>query len=247
MADDSVYSKGLVEEALPSATSDQAWRGERLDKYGGQFVMPIGAFPQALAVEGSYFVATNPTSGTGLIGIAASTALDDLETFLHIRNTSSTKKVYLHYLHLKVTAAGTNGTTFGCVMKGDRGASRFTSGGATITAINPNMASTNTATDVVIKAGPCVTTAATSDARLIGDYPLRTVIKVIGDSYLFTFGAGTPSTFSGIPIEGTTQAALQIPCPPVILGENDQFLFHEFGASQSVGAAYTMSMGFWFR
>jgi hypothetical protein len=33
----------------------------------------------------------------------------------------------------------------------------------------------------------------------------------------------------------------------VILGENDQFLFHDYGASQTVGAAYTLSMGFWFR
>jgi hypothetical protein len=109
------------------------------------------------------------------------------------------------------------------------------------------MSSIDTASGVTVYGGPLVTTAASASVRILGDYPLRTVIKVIGDSYLFTFGAAMPGTFSGVPLEGTTQCAFQIPCPPVILGENDQFLFHDYGASQTVGAAYTLSMGFWFR
>jgi hypothetical protein len=242
-----IYNRGLVGTARPTAVDDEEWKGLRTTRYGEQLVTPVGNFPQALSEEESYFVATNPTSGTGLVGIAASTAFDAAETFLLIRNTHATKKVYLHYLHLKATAAGTNGTTFGVTMTGDRGTSRFTSGGATIVAVNPNMSSTANANDVVIKAGPLVTTAASSDARLLGDYPLRTVIKVIGDSYLFQFGAAMPGTFCGVPLEGTTQVSMQIPCPPVVLGENDQFLLHDYAASQTVGAAFTMSLGFWFK
>jgi hypothetical protein len=242
---DYIYNRGLVNESLPTAGTDEAWKGMRVGARGEQWVQPVD--PQALAREGSYFVVTNPTPGTGLIGIAASTAYDAAESFLHMRNTSTTKKVHLHYMHLKCTAAGTNGTTFGATMVADRGTSRYTSGGATLTPVNVNLASSASGADVVIKAGPLVTTAASADARIIGDYPLRTVIKVIGDSYLFTFGAVAPLPFSGVPIEGTTQTALQIPCPPVVLGENDQFLFHEYGASQSVGAAYTLSLGFWLR
>lgn len=247
MSDDSVYSKGLINEANPTAATDDDWKGIRLNRFHEQAMQPKGDFPQSLADEGSYFVVTNPTPGTGLIGIAATGAYDAAETFLMMRNTSSTKKVYLHYLHLKATAAGTNGTTFGVTMVGDRGTSRYTSGGAALTAVNPNMSSTASAAAVQIYGGPLVTTAASSSARILGDYPLRTVIKVIGDSYLFTFGAAIPATFSGVPIEGTTQTSLQIPCPPVVLGENDQWLFHEYGASQTVGAAFTVSMGFWFR
>jgi hypothetical protein len=222
---DYIYNRGLVNESLPTAGTDEAWKGMRVGARGEQWVQPVD--PQALAREGSYFVAA--------------------ESFLHMRNTSTTKKVHLHYMHLKCTAAGTNGTTFGATMVADRGTSRYTSGGATLTPVNVNLASSASGADVVIKAGPLVTTAASADARIIGDYPLRTVIKVIGDSYLFTFGAVAPLPFSGVPIEGTTQTALQIPCPPVVLGENDQFLFHEYGASQSVGAAYTLSLGFWLR
>lgn len=241
-----IYNRGLVGEARPTKQADGNWAGVRGNGYGEQYGVDA-MDPRMLCAEGSYFVATNPTPGTGLIGIAASTAYDAAESFLHIRNTNASKVVRLHYLHLKCTAAGTNGTTFGVTMVGDRGASRYTSGGATITAVNPNMGSTNTAADVVIKAGPLVTTAASADARILGDYPLRTVLKVIGDSYLFVFGNSSLPAFSGVPLEGTTQCALQIPCPPVELGENDQFLFHEYGASQSVGAAYTMSLGFSFR
>jgi len=247
VSDDSVYSKGLVyDDENPTASENDEWKGIRINRLHEQATNRKSGFPQALAEEGSYFTVTNPTPGTGLIGIAASTAYDAAETFLMIRNVSATKKLTLHYLHLKVTAAGTNGTTFGVTMVGDRGTSRYTSGGAALTPVNPNMGSSTTS-GATVYAGPLVTTAASSSARILGDYPLRTVIKVIGDSYLFTFGAETPSTFSGIPLEGTTQASLQIPCPPVTLGENDQFLFHEYGASQSVGAAYTMSLGFWLR
>ena len=242
---DYIYNRGLVNEELPTAGTDEDWKGLRVNRRGEQMVQPLD--PIALAREGSYFVVTNPTPGTGLIGIAASTAYDAAEAFLHIRNTSTTKKVHLHYMHLKATAAGTNGTTFGVTMVGDRGTTRYTSGGATLTPVNPNMSSSATASDVVIKGGPLVTTAASADARILGDYPLRTVIKVIGDSYLFTFGGANPLSVAGVPLEGTTQTAMQIQCPPVVLGENDQFLFHEYAASQTVGAAFTMSLGFWLR
>lgn len=242
---DYIYNRGLVNEELPTAGTDEDWKGLRVGRRGEQIVQSVD--PQWLAREGSYFIATNPTPGTGLVGIAASTAYDAAETFLHIRNTSTTKKMHLHFLHLKCTAAGTNGTTWGVTMYGDRGTSRYTSGGAALTSVNPNMASSETASGVSITAGPLVTTAASSSARLLGDYPVRTVIKVIGDSYLFTFGANGLPAVSGVPLEGTTQASIQIPCAPVVLGENDQFLFHEYGASQSVGGAFTMTLGYWLR
>jgi hypothetical protein len=247
MSNDNVDIYGITNQTLPSATVDGVKSNAHFSKYGEVMTQPMGNFRHTLADEGSYYVATNPTPFTGLIGIAASDGFDDLETFLHIRNTSSTKRVYLDYLRLQVTAAGTNGVTFSAAMKLDTGATRFTSGGATITPVSPNMATTSDATAVVIKAGPCITTAATSDARLLATWNLRIgVIKVVGDTYLWKFGA-PPESLGVTGVAGTAVSQHVLAAPPVVLGENDQFLFHEFGASQTVGAAYLMELGFWYR
>jgi hypothetical protein len=92
-----------------------------------------------------------------------------------------------------------------------------------------------------------VTTAASSSSRILGEYHLRTgVIKVIGDTLNINFGdrSGNPGV---IGVAGTAVAQLGINAPPVVLAPNASFLFHEFGASQTVGAAYLMELGFWMR
>lgn len=221
----------------------------RSDRYGGAITSPLtGAKMHGLADEGSYFVAVNTTPGTGIAGIAAATAFADTAALIFLRNSASAdKRIYLNELVLSPTAAGTNGTNFNFVMRGDKGASRYTSGGSSITPANPNMGSSRTSGIDALKFGALVCTAATSEARTLHQAPLRTVIKVIGDKYRFTFGDSSPGPISGIPLEGTLQASINIPCPPVILDPGDTFLFHEFAASQSVGASYEFFMSFWVR
>ncbi len=221
----------------------------RSDRYGGAITTPLtGSLLTALAEEGSYFQITNPTPGTAIAGIAAADGLDDLEALLFLRNSlSNDKRFHLHYILLQVAAAGTNGTNFAFAMKGDKGTSRFASGGSSLTPVNMNMGSSRTTGIDRCQFGAVVTTAATSEARLLHHGLVRTVIKVIGDKYLFTFGASSPPTVSGIPLEGTTQANINIPCPPVVLDPGDTFLLHEFATSQTVAAQYQFSMGFWVR
>jgi hypothetical protein len=71
------------------------------------------------------------------------------------------------------------------------------------------------------------------------------VIKVIGDQYLFTFGQATLPNYGAVALEGTAQAAINIPCPPVVIGPGCSWLFHEIAASQSVAATYEFSAGWW--
>jgi hypothetical protein len=237
---------GLANRALPSPILDTTSGIMRISRYGETEVQAVtGSLLHGLADEGSYFVATNPTPGTAIGGIAAADGLDDLEALIFLRNGSSNdKRIYLHYILLQVAAAGTNGTNFAFAMKGDKGNSRFASGGSSITPVNVNMASSRTSGIDRLQFGAVVPTAATSEARLLHHGLVRTVIKVIGDKYLFTFGGSTPPQISGIPLEGTTQANINIPCPPVVLDPGDSFLFHEFAASQTVAATYQFSMGF---
>ncbi len=236
--------------ALPQQVSGDGENGvARGSRYGDVSVQSIhGSKLDALADEGSYFVATNPTPGTGIAGIAAADGLDDLEALIFLRNgASNDKRIHLDYIWLTVTAAGTNGTNFAFAMKGDKGNSRYSSGGSAITPVNPNMVEARTSGIDTLRFGAVVPTAATSEARLIHHGSLRTLIKVIGDKYLFKFGDSSPGVISGIPLDGTLQASINIPCPPVILGAGDSFLFHEFSASQTVAASYQFTMGFWVR
>lgn len=243
-----LYALGSRALTTP-ASGDGVFTHIRANRYGDIMTSPItGSKLHPLADEGSYFVATNPTPGTAISGIAAADGLDDTEALIFLRNgASNDKRLYLHYILLQVAAAGTNGTNFAFAMKGDKGTSRYSSGGSSITPVNPNMASARTSGIDRLQFGAVVPTAATSEARLLHHGLLRTVIKVVGDKYLFTFGDSVPPPVTGIPLEGTTQASINVPCPPVILDAGDTFLFHEFSTSQTVAAQYQFSMGFWVR
>jgi hypothetical protein len=241
---------GLANRALPAPNSgDNTYGPVRTSRYGELITQGLaGSKMHALAGEGSYFIATNPTPGTAIAGIAAADGLDDLEALVFLRNgASNDKQIHLDFILLQAAAAGTNGTNFAFAMKGDKGNSRYASGGSSITPVNTNMASSRTSGIDRLQFGAVVPTAATSEARLLHHGLLRTVIKVIGDKYLFKFGDASPGVLSGIPLEGTTQANINVPCPPVVLDPGDTFLLHEFAASQSAAAQYQFAIGFWVR
>lgn len=245
---DNVNQWGLVSKTLPALVSDAAYGPIRTSQRGELINQALigGNKMHTLADEGSYFVATNPTPGTGIAGIAAADAADDLETFLHLRNTSSTKSLYLDYIRLQVTAAGTNGVTWAYMMKTDTGVTRYTSGGSTITPVCTNTAIANTC-DVTVKAGALVTAAATSEARLISSGTLRTgVIRVVGDTCLFTFG-GAPGAMGVVGVAGTAVAQLHVAVPAVVVGPGHQFLLCDWAASQSGASSMVFECGFWVR
>ncbi len=232
--------------SLPSPS--QAFIAQRGTRFGEAITSPLGAKLYGYADEGSYVLATNPTMGTGIAGIAASTSFDAAEHLMMIRNTHATKRFYLDFIDLVVTAAGANGTTTGFTMTGDKGTTRYTSGGSSITPVNPNMDGSQPGSDLTVKFGALVTTAASADVRPLGDFLVRTVIKVIGDSYRFNFGDSNAKwECAGASLDGTTSAKITIPCPPVVLGENDMLLLSDWGASQSGASSYQFRMGGWLR
>lgn len=239
---------GAVSRDMPGVIQDANQTTPRLGRRREMVTSALtGSKMVNLADEGSYFLATNPTHGTGIAGIAASTSYDATETLLLLRNTSTTKRLYLDFIEVTVTAAGANGTTTGFSMSSDKGNSRYTSGGSAITPVNPNLASTETA-EAQMYFGALVTTAASASVRLLGDFLVRSVIKVVGDSYRFNFGDSSGAwTFCGADMAGTAVAKVNIPCPPVVLGENDQFLLHDWGASQSGASSYQFRVGFYQR
>jgi len=196
-----------------------------------------------LCDEGSYFVATNPTPGTAIAGIAAADGYDDTEALLYISNTHATKHVYLDYLRLNVSAAGTNGTNFAYAIDVAT-AALYASGGSAITPVDVNRETDNTA-PVAMRFGAVVTTTGTTE-KIMAHGRLRTVIKVVGDVYLFTFG-GQPVVPATTIMAGTAQASVHRNCPPIMIPPGHGMCFREFAASQSVAAQYQFELGFWVR
>lgn len=230
----------------PSAISDNNWGAIRGTRFGEVGVQSFSKGKYAIADEGAYFMATNPTPGTGVAGIAAADGNNDAENLVHINNEASEasgKRVYLDYLRLYTTAAGTNGTNVSWVHKIDS-ADRYTSGGSEITPVNVNMDDT-TAASAEVYFGALVTATASSQ-RLLGGGLLRSVIGVVGDVYTFDFGA--PLGLSGShALAGTAIAHIYVPCCPVILGSGDSWMFQINAASQTVAKSFEFELGFWER
>jgi hypothetical protein len=244
MADETRPTGTVRRDSTPGSTEDGSRAFLRASRAGELVVQPLGKGLYPIADEGAYFHASNPTVGTAIVGIAAADAYDDAEALIYIANDHASKHVYMDFIELTATAAGTNGTNFNYAMDVASEAT-YASGGTALTPVNTNRKSTDAA-PVTMYFGAVVTTTGTTE-RVVSAGRLRTVLKVIGDQYLFTFGGGQAPPMASTIMEGTAQAAIHRTCPPVVIGPGDAFCFRDFAASQSVGAQYLFNIGFWVR
>lgn len=220
----------------------------RASKKGEIYTDSVAKGRTAIAAEGGYFVATNPTPGTGIAGITATGAFSDAESLITIRNGGSgdnPKWLYLDYIRLQITAAGTSGSDVLYTMKTDSGNERWASGGSALTPVNVNQGS-SVATSATIHVGALVTDAATSAARLVGNGVLRTVIRVVGDEYLFDFGGDVRSGASSL-FEGLLVSRQVIPCVPVILPPSTQLVFSMYATAEAAASSYELEIGYYER
>ena len=237
-----------VTRAKGTAYSDAVECPQRGGRYGEAYVQSVsGSKVHALSDEGSYFIQKNATTGTGIASTAAVTAYDATKPFLYLYNSATASegtRIYLDYLKLQVTSAGTNGTALWYDMVLDNIA-RYTSGGTASTFINPNMDSSATQSATGY-AGALVAPAASSDVRKVCGGAIRLVIPVVGDQYLFNFGS--PScTGSSLALAGTAITSFVSPAPPIVVGPGDSFLVYLWLPSQDGASSYEYELGFWQR
>ncbi len=241
-------SENLVATALPTPTGEGRNVYQRGDAYGNAFSRSLGKRAANVAAGGGYFVFRNATVGTGLDTDADATAVDDLEAFIHLYNSSpsgSGVTYALDYIKIKVVTPGTNGTTTGFFTRTYRGSTRYSSG-ASLTGTGTNCRADSTATSSMdCHAGPVQLSAANGTERLLSAETIRSVIAVAGDHYWFDFGPDQRSAHNGLVVSGTAISNLIIPCTPVVLGPQSGFQFGLFGASQSVAANYEFEVGFY--
>jgi hypothetical protein len=241
----------LTNRNLPNpAVGDQVNSPLRISRYGEVVAQPLhGARHHALADEGSYFVATNPTPGTAIAGATAPTAFSETVGLLSIFNnntvSNSGKQIYLDFILLQVVAVGTSSTNYNLTGKLDAGPSRWSSGGSAITPVSPNM-NTSSKSNATVNFGALVLAAASASARLVHNHLVRSVIPVANDYVLLTFGNTVPQG-PGMPTDGTLQCFSQLSCGPVIIGPQQNYYLSEWAAAQAAARTYQFTVGYWER
>src|SRR4051812_16825581 len=246
--------RGIVQRALPTINPDSTNNDVaiRQGAYGEVYTQPLVRKQHNLADEGSYFVATNnqtaivPTYGTSLVATSP---------FITIYNGNTNgQRIYLDYIALVAVVAGAQTTTAGYTAASVviDNTNRYTSGGTAITGIvNPNMVSA-TASGATINCGAIVAPAASGSARtVVGLRNLRpsvstTVINVVGDMNLLTFGSVKGAVGS---ITVANANIMPQALPPVIIGPGHTALLYIWYpvVSAPSAATYAPEIGFWVR
>lgn len=240
-----------IDRQLPDAESDSTEKTLRGGRYGEAYVLPIMPAKHLLADEGTYQIATSPTPGTGIAFVVNASVSETAGNFLYWKNNESqgntrAKRVYLDYLRLIMTAvpaAGISGHYFIKVDNKDRAAA--SPGGTQLQPTNAN-ADSGTGTVSQIWAGANTTVAPSASARLLSRGVLRSVIPVVNDEILFAFG---PQDIHGsIQLGGAVAQRMVIPCPPVIIGPQDNLCLQLWFPSNAVTpASFELEAGFWER
>jgi hypothetical protein len=195
------------------------------------------------ADEGSYFVTYNVTDGTGIAGHAAPVQADlSTKPLLHFFNGSSTKRIAIDFVRLRVTAVGAGASTTDFTAWIDNnGVTVKTSGGTVATSVNCRGDQPNT-TGAVISFGAVVATAATSEKR-IDHQRVRSVVSVVEDQYLFTFGNTSPVFPAAMALTGTAVVSALVPMPPAVILPGGNFKLVQWAASQSGAHSFEYTVG----
>ena len=132
---------------------------------------------------------------------------------------------------------------------------RYTSGATSIInatgATNGSIATPRTSlsapSTVQVFGGPITAAAAGLNRKLLStNLALRTVIAVVGDTWMFKFGSATGDTGGGV-LNGTNPTQFVVPHVPVVIDPGHSFLLNLWAAAQTVAGAYEVDIGGWLR
>ena len=223
-------------------TAESGNAAARGNKYGEQIVSTLNQFQ--FGVEGSAYSVTTPTPGTGIaLTIGAQTTFNALAPALLIRNSGSTAldaDLIMRRLRLICTATGTALTSLESAIVIDT-ANRYTSGGLPMTPNNNNTSVSTPSNAQVYNASTAIVAAAVgAGTRIVNRSKVRTGIPVVGDEYVFNFGAEpTPETGA---ISGTAAARFGCGLGPVVIAPGGTFLFYLWGPSQTGAPSYELTL-----
>ena len=223
-------------EALPSKNADSlsndiAVRGS---PYNEPFAYAplVGKYP--LVNEGSYFVARTPTPGTG-VSSAVLTAFDETKPLMYgnLLSTSS-KRVWLDYIKIIVTAAAASSTQALFALKTDT-INRTVNANHATTATPYNPFASSIVTFSYENASTQHTlTASSANAQVVGEASCGG-ITIVGDVYLFEFGQTGLGGNTGLTAAQATDPGVKVvSMNPVVVPAGGSFTFYAWFPGNSI-------------
>jgi hypothetical protein len=235
---------GLVNRTKPAKIADGVNVAVRQGRYGEQMVVPVTSGTYAIADEGSYFKATNPTFGTG-VAAAITTAFSATAGYFCLFNGDSAggKRIYLDYLTMICNTVPATATSFQFGITLDS-INRWSSAGSAITPVNSNQDDATSAIGV-LHAGALVLAAASGSVRSHSRGVFFGAIPVVQSSYTLNFG--TFDNQSGT-LGGTVASQISDGCGPVVLGPGQSLNFHTWWPGNATTAGvWEFELGWWER
>lgn len=251
---------GIVSRALPAPPVPDGGNEieARFGRYGDQSIVNVVPTKHMLADEGSYFVATNPTIGTG-VAHALVTAFSATSALFVIKNTekasdSKAKRVYLDYLKLFGTVAPTAGNSLEFAFVVDDVPRTPTAGNVLLTTsvVNPNMDDGTLPPFQVqaFNAAALTVPVAGQSARTVGRIKIPTGINVIGDAYEIFFG-GTDQAQVIPPLTAIRAAQpgrFVASAAPIAIGPQQSLVIHRWALTEATTApSYEYELGLFAR
>ncbi len=225
----------------PNADSPNAFTNVRLGTYGEVAVNNYFNKKQALAGEGSYFVTTNPTPGTGVgAGPLAASYANTAPWFIFQNNNMAGGTVaYLDYLKLIITVAGGGGTVTNLNFVVFRDTltpmSVFVTTATSLVVATPNningVQNTTSKCTFGYQGGSTaiVAKAPSGASAIVGRTSLgasgTTGQGLVGEEWVLDFGATDPAPIQGLTATGAATCGRKVGVlPPVVCPPQQQIM-----------------------
>jgi hypothetical protein len=226
----------LVQRYLPGPAIDDVDvdKPVRAGRYRELYSLSLVRKAHLLADEGSYRLANNNQTGIATPAVTAYGATTPMLTVFNSDTVSATgKRIYLDYLALITTAAGSfasAGVNLQIAVDLDTG-DRYSSGGTDLSSLitNPNMDSAQSSI-AKVRFGNITATAATGAVRHpVGLRILRpvvsaTVADVVGEQKMLNFGPVEQMLNGSITVANANNIPLAM--PPLIIGPQQSALIY---------------------
>lgn len=241
-----------VRRRRPTAAAEGAvgLLNNRNSPYSDRAMVPYGAARSALADEGSYYTALNPTIDTA-VGYGAIAAYVATTPFFLIANTAPTggRSIVLDALKMLVTVVPASATNWKFLVEVDSSTRLSTapSGGAQITVKNTNPAVPSGDFEGQVwsgTGGTVLTVVAPVDGRKISQGRIAHAIPVALDELMIVFGQhdGGQATSAAVVQRRVGYAA------PCVIPPQCSAAIHMFGTSNAItGISFEYELAMWQR
>ena len=212
--------------------------------FSGQ--LNLSGWRQALAANGLYYVATNPTPGTGVV-CGTVTAFSATADGLFTISNNGGKTIQLDYLALNMSGTAPTATT---VMKmaafNEVGIVAPSAGNVAI--VPKGVLNTGPSSSAVINgfsAAMCTIPAAVGTRTLVGNWSIPTSLGITGDTYTMLFGGDPVPTPGLTAVRATAPANIVAAAPPLSIAPQNTLILDWWWVGQATnGPTFEYTLGY---